>query len=269
MENSFLVNFAEYFAFYLLPGSTLAAVSQSVSASRSHPAGTLQSGPTITLSALGHAGGLMRSVMHLHVHGETPLSLSTAYINTVGFRGDPSGLLCSHRSDQNHILASQSSANGGSKTSRPCDFHIPASLTAHLKSQKTEVVQVVFGVGADLGSNSLLTAAEPPISTALVGMELTTPQGQPIHIQDLEPKQAIRVTLPNKYPLGQGDGGGDGRVGEARNGTCLTVILPNKGMLNLTVKAVDGLDENAGLYISFNFSLDPGTVNYYFLSAPI
>uniref|UniRef100_A0AAQ4PFT7 Polycystic kidney disease 1b n=2 Tax=Gasterosteus aculeatus aculeatus TaxID=481459 RepID=A0AAQ4PFT7_GASAC len=190
-------------------GSTLAAVSQSVSASRSHPAGTLQSGPTITLSALGHAGGLMRSVMHLHVHGETPLSLSTAYINTVGFRGDPSGLLCSHRSDQNHILASQSSANGGSKT-RPCDFHIPASLTAHLKSQKTEVVQVVFGVGADLGSNSLLTAAEPPISTALVGMELTTPQGQPIHIQDLEPKQAIRVTLPNKYPLGQGDGGGDG-----------------------------------------------------------
>ncbi|KAM8836900.1 polycystin-1 isoform 2-T2 [Spinachia spinachia] len=241
-------------------GSTLAAVSQSVSASGSHPAHstTLQPAPTIAASALGHAGALMRSLIHLHVRGEAPLSLSTAYINVVGFHGDPSDLRCMHRSDQNHIIPSQSSENGRSKTSRPCEFHIPASLIAQLKSQKAEVVQVLFGVGADLGSNSLLTAAEPPISTALVGMELTTPQGQPIPIQDLDPKQAIRVTLPNKYPLGQGDRGGNGRVGEAGNETCLTVTLPNQGRLNLTVKALEGLHENAGLYISFNFSLDPG-----------
>ncbi|KAL6094663.1 uncharacterized protein ACO6RY_16023 [Pungitius sinensis] len=240
-------------------GGTLAAVSQSASASRSHPAsGALPSAPTITLTALGHARALMRSLVHLHVHGKAPLSLSTAYINAVGFHGDPSDLLCMQRSDQNHIIPFQSSANGGSTTSRPCEFQIPASLTDHLKGQKTEVVQVLFGVGADLGSSSLLTAAEPPISTALLGMELTTPQGQLIPIQDLEPKQAIRVTLPNKYPLGHGDGGGDGRVGEAGNGTCLAVALPNNGSLNLTVKAVDGLHENAGLYISFNFSLEPG-----------
>ncbi|XP_034415177.1 polycystin-1 [Cyclopterus lumpus] len=233
-------------------GSTLAAVSQSASASSSHPAhsGTLNSAPTITLSALAHAGALMRSLMHSRVHGETPLSLSTPYINTVGFHGDPSDLLCTQKS--NRIQTAPS------KSSRPCQFHIPASLTARLKSQKSEVVQVLFGMDAELGANALLTVADPPISTALVAMELTTPRGQPIPIQDLDPKQAIRVTLPNKYPVGQDNGGGDGRVGEAGNGTCLTVTLPNEGRLNLTVRAVNGLDENAGLYVSFHFSLDPG-----------
>ncbi|XP_044035256.1 polycystin-1 isoform X2 [Siniperca chuatsi] len=240
-------------------GSTLAAVSESVSASSSHPAysGTLHAS-TVARSALGHAGALMRSLMHARVHGEAPLSLSTPYINTVGFQGDPSDLLCTHQSNQNQIIPSQSSSTDQSKSSH-CQFHIPASLTAHLKSQKSEVVQVLFGMDAELGSNPLLTAANPPISTTLVAMELTTPQGQPIPIQDLDPEQAIQVTLPNKYPLGQDDGGGDGRVGEAGNGTCLTVTLPMEGRLNLTVKAVDGLDKNAGLYISFNFSLDPGT----------
>ncbi|XP_051273916.1 polycystin-1 isoform X2 [Dicentrarchus labrax] len=239
-------------------GSTLAAVS--VSAFNSHPAysSTLQSASTIALSALGHARALMRSLMHSHVHGEALLSLSTPYINTVGFHGDPSDLLCTHHSNQNQIIPSQSSSTDESKSSRPCQFHIPTSLTAHLKSQKSEVVQVLFGMDGALGSNPLLTAADPPISTSLVGMELTTPQGQPIPIQDLNPEQAIRVTLPNKYPVGQDDGGGDGRVGEAGNETCLTVTLPAEGRLNLTVKAVDRLDENAGLYISFNFSLDPG-----------
>ncbi|KAK9530722.1 hypothetical protein VZT92_012210 [Zoarces viviparus] len=241
-------------------GSTLVAVSESAGASSAHPAysSTLRSAPTITLSALGHAGALMRSLMQSRVHGEAPLSLSTPYINTVGFHGDPSDLLCTHQSDRNQIFPPQSSAADGSKTRRPCQFHIPASLTAHLKSQKSEVVQVLFELEAELGSNSLLTAADPPISTALVAMELTTPQGQPISIQDLDPEQAIRVTLPNKYPVGQDGGGGDGRVGEAGNGSCLTVALPKEGRVNLTVNAVDGLDENAGLYISFNFSLDPG-----------
>ncbi|XP_037611724.1 polycystin-1 [Sebastes umbrosus] len=237
-------------------GSTLAAVPESVSASGSHPAssGSLQSASTITMSALGHAGVLMRSLMHSRVHGEEPLSLSTDYINTVGFHGDPSDLLCTHQSNQDQI--SQSADEW--EMSHPCPFHIPTSLTARLKSQESEVVQVLFGIDAELGSSPLLTAADPPISTALVAMELTTPQGQPIPIQDLDPQQAIRVTLPNKYPVGQDDGVRDGRVGEAGNGTCLTVTLPTKGRLNLTVKAVDGLDEHAGLYISFNFRLDPG-----------
>ncbi|XP_054455423.1 polycystin-1 [Anoplopoma fimbria] len=241
-------------------GSTLVAVSESVSASSSHPSysSTLQSAPAITLSALGHAGALMRSLMHSRVHGEAPLSLTTPYINTVGFHGDPSDLLCTHQFSQNQIVPPQSSAADGSKISPQCQFHIPTSLTAHLKSQKSEVVQVLFGMDAGLGSNPLLTVAHPPISTALVAMELTTPQGQPIPIQDLDPTQAIRVTLPNRYPVGPDDGGGDVRVGDAGNGTCLTVTLPNEGRLNLTVKAVDGLDENAGLYISFTFSLDPG-----------
>lgn len=269
-----LYRMGEYFEFYVFPGSTLAAVSESVSASSSHPAysSTLQSASTVALSALGRAGALMRSLMHSRVHGEAPLLLSTPFISTVGFHGDPSDLLCtrqSNQSNQNRIIPSQSLSTDESKSSRPCQFHIPTSLTAHLKSQKSEVVQVMFGMDAELGSNPLLTAANPPISTTLVAMELTTPQGQPIPIQDLDPEQAIRVTLPNKYPAVQDDGVGDGRLGEAGNGTCLTVTLPSEGRLNLTVKAVDGLDENAGLFISFNFSLDQGTVDYLSFSGPI
>lgn len=106
----------------------------------------------------------------------------------------------------------------------------------------------------------LLTAADPPISTSLVAMELTTPKGQPIPVEDLEPEQAIRVTLPNNYPVVQSDRGGSGGVGEAGNGTCFTVTLPTEGELNFRVKALDNLDENAGLYLSFNFSLAKGRV---------
>lgn len=245
--------------FFLFPGSTLAALSEYVGASSSHTAysSTLDSASTIALLALGHAEALMRSLMHSQVHGEAPLSLSTPYINAVGFQGDPSDLLCTHQSNPNQIITT------------PCQFHIPASLTAHLKSQKSEVVQVLFDMDAELGSNPLLTVANPPISTALVAMELSTPEGKPIPIKHLDPEQAIRVTLPNKYPVGQDDGGRDGGVGEAGNGTCLTVTLPTEGRLNLTVKAVDRLDENAGLYISFNFSLGPGTVDYLSCSRPI
>ncbi|XP_008289301.1 polycystin-1 [Stegastes partitus] len=239
-------------------GSTLAAVSSS-----SHPAysSTLQAASVIALSALSHAGALMRTLMHSRVHEEAPLSLSTNYINTFGFQGDPSDLLCTHQlngSNQHHISRSLSSSPNGSESSHPCQFHIPTSLTAHLRSQRSEVVQVLFDVDGALESNPLLTAAEPPISTTLVAMELSTPQGQPIPIQDLDPEQAIRVTLPNKYPVELGDRGGGGREGKAGNGTCLTVTLPTEGRLNFTVKALDDLDENAGLYISFNFSLAPG-----------
>lgn len=262
-----IVNFTEYFAFSVFPGSTLAAVSESVSASGSHPdySSTLESASIIALSVIGHAGALMRSLMYSHLHGESTLTLSTPYINTVGFHGDPSHLLCTPQSNQTQINPSRSSLADELKSSHPCQFHIPTSLTAHLKSQESEVVQVLFGMDAELGSIPLLTAADPPISTNLVAMELTTPQGQPIPIQDLHPEQAIRVTLPNKYPM-RGMEDGDGGMGEAGNGTCLTVTLPAEGRLNFTVKAVDGLDENAGLYISFNFSLHPGTVDHLFFS---
>ncbi|XP_054860443.1 polycystin-1 isoform X2 [Amphiprion ocellaris] len=247
-------------------GSTLAAVSESVSASSSHPAysSSLQAASVIALSALSHAGALMRTLMHSRVHEEAPLSLDTNYIHTVGFQGDPSDLLCTHQlgwSSQHLITSSQSSSPNGDESSHPCQFYIPTSLTAHLKSQRSDVVQVLFDVHGALESNPLLTAANPPISTALVAMELTTPQGEPVSIQDLDPEQAIRVTLPNKYPVEQGDGG-DGREGDIGNGTCLIVTLPTEGRLNFTVKALDDLDENAGLYISFNFSLAPVSVGH-------
>lgn len=203
----------------------------------------------------------MRSLMHLHVDGEAPISLSTDYIDTVGFQGDPSKLLCINQQNQSshsHIIQTS-----------PCHFHIPTSLTAHLKSQKSEVVQVLLGMDAEIGMNPLLTEADPPISTTLVAMELSTRQGKPIPIHNLDPEQAIRVTLPNKYPAELYSGEGDRRMGEAGNGTCLTVTLPTEGSLNLTVKAVDGLDENAGLYISFNFTLDSGTADYLSFSGPV
>uniref|UniRef100_A0A3Q3KVW2 Polycystic kidney disease 1b n=1 Tax=Labrus bergylta TaxID=56723 RepID=A0A3Q3KVW2_9LABR len=219
--------------------NTLAAVSFS---SHQNYSSTLQPASAIFLSALGHAGALMHSLMLARVPGEAPLSLSSSYVNTVGFHGDPSDLLDKSKGSY-------------------CHFHIPTSFTTHLKNQESEVVQLLFGMDVDTESNSFLTAADPPISTTLVAMELTTPQGQPIPIQDLDPDQAIWVTLPNKFPLGQNDLGGDGGISESGNGTCLTVTLPTEGKLNFTVNAVDGLDENVGLYISFNFSHDSGIVN--------
>lgn len=208
----------------------------------------------------------MRSLMRSRVHGETLLLLSNPYVSTVGYQGDPSDLLCTHQSNQSrHQILSQTSSTDGSKTSY-CVFHIPNSLTALLKSQRSEVVQVLFDMNRELESFPLLTAADPPISTSLVAMELTTPKGHPIPIEDLEPEQAIRVTLPNKYPVGQGDRGGSGSGSEAGNGTCFTGTLPAEGQLNFRVKAPDNLDENAGLYLSFNFSLAPGTVDNFFLS---
>ncbi|XP_069373627.1 polycystin-1 isoform X2 [Paralichthys olivaceus] len=244
-------------------GSTLAAVSESANASSSHPAysSSLPSASTLALSAVAHAGALMRTLMHSRVHGEDPLLLSTPYINTVGFQGDPTDLLCTHQtnqSNQHQVISSRSSSTDGSKI---CPFNIPTSLTAHLRSQRSEVVQVLFGTDGALEANPMLSEADPPISTSLVAMELTTPQGQPIPIRNLAPEQAIQVTLPHKYPVGQGDEGGDGREDENRNETCLTVTLPTEGQLNFTVKAVDGLNENAGLYISFNFSLLPGATS--------
>ncbi|KAM3591453.1 uncharacterized protein V6R79_002157 [Siganus canaliculatus] len=241
-------------------GHTLAAVSESVPAPSSQPdyMSPLESASTITLSALGQAGVLMRSLVHSHIPGRPPLSFSTSYINTVGFHGDPTNLLCAHQSNKNQTSSYHASPADESASSHPCRFYIPSSLTAHLKSQNSEVVQVMFGTDSKLGFNPLLTEADPPISTDLVAMELTTPQGKPIPVQDLDHEQAIRVTLPNRQLVEPDEVDRDGRPHEAGNRTCLTVTLPREERLNLTVKAVDGLDENAGLFISFNFSLGPG-----------
>lgn len=191
--------------------------------------------------------------MHSRVVGEEPLSLSAPYVSTMGFHGDPSDLLCSQQN-----TSFQASLSDPSNRSHLCQFNIPTPLIAHLKKQRSEVVQVLFGMDGALVSSPTLIAADPPISTSLVAMELSTPQGEPIHIKDLDLEQAIQVTLPNRYLVGQGDEGD-----ENRNGTCLTVTLPTDGQLNFTVKAVDGLDENAGLYLSFNFSLASGIVDYF------
>lgn len=195
----------------------------------------------------------MRSVMRLRAPQQAPVLLSAPYINAAGFHGDPAHLLCTNQSI--HVQSSQ--------TPGPCPFYLPSSFTAHLRSRKSEVVQVLLDVDAELASNPLADAADPPISTALVAMELSTPQGKPIAVQHLDPEQAIRVTLPKKAPAGRDTGGTEGKEGGTGNETCLTVSLPTEGTLNFTIEAVDGLVENAGLYISFNFSLDAGKVSFF------
>uniref|UniRef100_A0A3Q2ZEU2 Polycystic kidney disease 1b n=1 Tax=Kryptolebias marmoratus TaxID=37003 RepID=A0A3Q2ZEU2_KRYMA len=149
-----------------------------------------------TTSALSHAGALMRAFVHSRVLGDAAILFSNSYIKTLGFHGDPLDLLCSHQSNQsNRNPTSRSSSAEGFKSSPLCPFLIPTSLSAHLRRQSSEVVQVWFCVDGALESNPLLSAADPPISTTVAAMELTTPQGQPIPIQDLDPEQAIRVTL--------------------------------------------------------------------------
>lgn len=240
----------------MFAGSTLAAVSEGGGATTSHSA-NLSSASSLTLTALGQVGALMRSLMQSHVRGEAPISLSTPYMRTAGYRGDPSHLLCSHQSDQSEHQITPSADESGSDW---CHFHIPASLTAHLRTQRSDVVQVLLDMDGVLESSYLLTAADPPISTSLVAMELTSPQGESIHVRDLDPAEAIRVVLPNRNPVGQSS------AGDSDSRTCLTVTLPSDGQLNFTVNSLDGLDQNAGLYLSLNFSLDPGAVDLFPLS---
>lgn len=244
-------------------GSTIAAVSESTGSSpHLASAGHLQVVSVVT-SALSHAGALMRALMRSRVLDNTALSISNSYIKTLGFLGDPLDLLCSHQSNQsNGNPTSQFSSEERSKSSYLCPFLIPASFSAHLRSQSSEVVQVLFGMDGALKSNPLLSAADPPISTSVVAMELTTPQGQRISIQDLDPEQAIQISLLNRSPMTRSDEGVNEGLGEDMNGTCLTAMLPNKGQMNFTVRAPEDLREDAGLYISFTFSLAPGTVSF-------
>lgn len=217
------------------------------------PSSTPQSASSVALSALDLAVVLMRSVMRLRGPQQAPVLLSAPYISTVGFHGDPAQLLCTNQNI--HFQSSQ--------TSVPCQFYIPSSFTAHLKSQKSEVVQVLLDIDAELASNPLAIAADPPISTTLVAMELSTPQGKPIPVQHLDPEQAFWVTLPKKGPTEQNTGSMERKEDETGKKTCLAVSLPTEGSFNFLIKAVDGLVENAGLYISFNFSLDAGKACFF------
>ncbi|XP_077358515.1 polycystin-1 isoform X3 [Festucalex cinctus] len=234
-------------------GNSLACTSLSAIASISqhNSSTTLQAASAITLSAISQAGALMRSLMQSPHPGEVPLSFVTPYISMAGFYGDPTDLLCSKQLKQPPTIPSQYSTP-------PCPFQIPTSLTTHLKSERSELVQVVLGVDE---SHSLLAAADPPISTSLVAMEITTPQGEPVPIKDLEPDQAIRVTLHRNLPVEMSDTSEDGTVDGHANASCPTFTLPLEGRLNFTIKSVVGQDENTGLYISFNFSLLPGVTS--------
>ncbi|CAL8282591.1 unnamed protein product [Merluccius merluccius] len=203
--------------------------------------------PAAALAALGYARALVRSLMRPRVRGEEPLALNTPHIATVGFHGNPSELLCAEtggrptrQNSTGSVPVAAAAAAAGFTTHASCRFQIPRSLAEHLANQSAEVVQILLGLDDPAG----LAAADPPISTAVVAMELSTPRGQPISVRDLSPERAIRITLPSRHP----------GVG---NGSRSVFTLPTEGWVNLTVRAVDTLDGKAGLYLSLNFSLVP------------
>ncbi|XP_077481712.1 polycystin-1 isoform X2 [Stigmatopora argus] len=230
-------------------GSSLAATSSlsaMASSSGQNRSRTLRAASSVTLSAISRVGALMRSLALWPRPGGAPLSFATPYIRTAAFYGDPADLLCSERRDGAPRVPSPSPGPA-------CSFGIPGPLAAHLKSRRSEVVQVLLGLDE---SHSLLAAADPPISTSVVAMEISGPRGEPVAVRDLENERAIRVTLHSKLPAERKDAADEGVEGE-----CLAVTLPPEGRLNFTVKAVGGLDENTGLYMSYNFSLLPGTTS--------
>ncbi|KAJ8363622.1 hypothetical protein SKAU_G00124530 [Synaphobranchus kaupii] len=179
-------------------------------------------GPEAAVSAYGQAGELMRSLMRSRLRGEEALTLTAPQIRAVGRRSDPADLLCTERSG-------------------PCQFYIPRGLSAQLRRERDEVVQILLGIDGD---SPLLPAAHPPISTTLAAMEFATPQGRPIPVDNLPPDRAIRVLLPSRLP--------------AERATGVNLTLPTRGSINFTVRAVD-IDPHAGLFLSFNFSLLPGS----------
>ncbi|MGH0144935.1 UNVERIFIED_CONTAM: hypothetical protein FKN15_004376 [Acipenser sinensis] len=175
----------------------------------------------LTVSAFSLTLALMRSLMRSRVTREEPLSLGVPEIQIQGHRADPSNLLCT-------------------RLSQHCNFYIPQALSSQLE-QSREVVQILMQMEVNPFSLSLPHAH--PISTGLAAMEFTTPQGQPIPIANLSNENAIQVVLPNQ--AGDESGASD-------------VTIPPLGSVNFTVKAVNSNPE-AGLYISFRFTLPPGS----------
>ncbi|XP_076856024.1 polycystin-1 [Brachyhypopomus gauderio] len=174
-------------------------------------------------SVLQQAAELMRSLMWSRMPGEEPVSLQGPQINVVGFRGDPtSTLLCSAPSSH-------------------CQFHVPPALSSQLGKDRGEVLQILLLM--EPRGNPLISAAEPPISTALAAMEFATPQGLPIPIANLTSGSAIRVVLHNQ---------------EMEFSPRVNISLPQKGSVNFTVRAIK-TDPHAGLFIAFNFTLMQGT----------
>jgi len=220
------------------------------------------------LAALGYAGALLRSLLRSHVRGEETLSLDTPHLTTAGFHGRPSELLCAETAGRRPL---RRNSNSGSVPA--CRFHIPRPLAEHLADQSSEVVQVLLDLDGPASFAAVAAAAHPPISTAVVAMEISTPQGRPIPVRDLSPERAIRLTLPRRRRPGVSDhdggsGGGEGGGGGGGDGSDPSLEppgmrvfpLPAGAWVNFTVLAVAGLNEKAGLYLSLNFSLVPGTV---------
>ncbi|TUC86172.1 Polycystin-1 [Bagarius yarrelli] len=174
------------------------------------------------ISAFHQVGQLMRSLMWSRLPGEEALILNSPKINAVGKRGDPSSDLL--RTDP----------------SSPCHFHIPLNLSSQLSTERGEVIQIILVM--ESREVPFVSAADPPISTTLAAMEFATPQGLPVPIANLTAEHAIRVTLQNK---------------KAEVSGRVNVILGSDGDVNFTVKAVE-TQKNAGLFITFNFSLIEG-----------
>ncbi|XP_051522562.1 polycystin-1 [Myxocyprinus asiaticus] len=178
------------------------------------------------VSALGQIVELMRSLMLSQMRGEEALSLAAPKISVVGVRGDPTkDILCTD--PFNH-----------------CQFHIPSALSTHLKEKRQEVLQILLQMEAE--ENPFIPAAEPPISTMLAAMEFATPQGKPIPIANLTPDTAIQFTLQKKIRE------------EDESLLRKHFTLSSKGSVNFTVQAVQ-TNPQAGLYVSLNFSVIPGT----------
>ena len=211
--------------------------------------------PGAALRALGYAGALVRSLMGPRVPGEEPLSLDTPHLTALGFHGNPSELLCA----DSGVRQNPPGSGAVFRTRAPCPFRIPRPLAAQLANQSAAVVQVLLALDGPAG----FAEADPPISTAVVAMEISTPQGWPIPLRDLPPEQAIRLALPSPRPAllgGGGGGGGGGGSNTSGDPSWMSVFtLPAGGGVNFTVQAVHGLKEKAGLYLSLNLSLVPGT----------
>ncbi|XP_072311941.1 polycystin-1 [Eucyclogobius newberryi] len=203
-------------------GNTLAAVSSGESSSSHRLA--------LSMTALSKTASTLRSLMKSRDQIGEPLRISTPYIRALGFHGDPSDLLCTP-----------------SYPNDSCQFEIPKSFAQRLGRRNPQLVQVVLGIGDALEFNPLLTAADPPITTDVVAMEISTPEGQPVSVQDLEAERAITVTLPWRNRVTN------------ENEACLVMSLsPEENQRNFTVNDLKGLDVNAGLYMAFNFSSGPG-----------
>ncbi|MEE6525124.1 hypothetical protein FKM82_024942 [Ascaphus truei] len=140
--------------------------------------GALSASPTddLSLFAFNLTRALMMSLMRSHVQGEEPLSLDAPGVRVQGVRVPPGDLRCSEPTPL-------------------CQVSLPPALSGALGGHR-ELLQLVTELDTNPFSPGLLPNV--PVTSVLVALEFSSPEGGAVAVTELPPEAEIRLRLPVK-----------------------------------------------------------------------